>query len=68
MRGIALSEGVPKERLTSKHLMSALLELAREDNVPWVVFLMDKGSAVLKSRGMCQRCVLCSEISFWHEQ
>lgn len=55
MRGRALADGVPKEQLTSRQLASALLELAAEDDSPFVVFLMDKGSAVLKSRGMCQR-------------
>lgn len=55
MRGKALAEGVPKEQLSSRQLASALLELAEEDESPFVVFLKDKGSAVLKSRGMCQR-------------
>ena len=55
MRGKALAEGVPKDQLSSRQLASALLELAEEDESPFVVFLKDKGSAVLKSRGMCQR-------------
>ncbi|CAM9738124.1 unnamed protein product, partial [Ectocarpus sp. 4 AP-2014] len=55
VRGQALAEGIPKEHLTSRQLASALLELAGEDDSPYLVFLMDKGSAVLKSRGMCQR-------------
>lgn len=57
MRGKALAEGVPKEQLSSRQLASALLELAEEEESPFVVFLKDKGSAVLKSRGMCQRWV-----------
>lgn len=56
MRGKALAEGIPKEQVTSRLLTSALLELASEDGSPFVVVLMDKGSAVLKSRGICQRC------------
>ncbi|CAM9667804.1 unnamed protein product, partial [Ectocarpus sp. 13 AM-2016] len=55
VRGQALAEGIPKEHLTSRQLASALLELTGEDDSPYLVFLMDKGSAVLKSRGMCQR-------------
>lgn len=55
VRGKALAEGVPKDQLSSRQLASALLELAEEDESPFVVFLKDKGSAVLKSRGMCQR-------------
>lgn len=55
VRGRALADGIPKERLTSRHLTSALLEVVKEDGLPSVVFLMDKGSAVLKNRGMCQR-------------
>ncbi|CAM9816719.1 unnamed protein product, partial [Laminaria digitata] len=55
VRGRALSEGVPKEQLTSRHLASALVEVAGQDGSPFVVFLKDKGSAVLKSRGLCQR-------------
>lgn len=55
VRGKALAEGVPKEQLSSRQLASALLELAEEDESPFVVFLKDKGSAVLKSRGICQR-------------
>lgn len=56
VRGRALSDGVPKEQLTSRQLTSALLEVARDDGSPFIVFLMDKGSAALKSRGVCNRC------------
>lgn len=47
---------MPKEQLTSRKLVSALLEVASDDGSPFVVFLMDKGSAALKSRGVCNRC------------
>lgn len=56
MRGRALAEGIPKDQVSCRQLASALLELAGEDDSPFVVFLMDRGSAVLKSKGMCQRC------------
>ncbi|CAN0070823.1 unnamed protein product, partial [Scytosiphon promiscuus] len=51
----ALTDGVPKKQLTTKKVASALLELADEDDCPFVVFLKDKGSAVRNSRGLCQR-------------
>lgn len=55
VRGRALAEGVPKGQLSSRQLTAALLEMGQEDSSPLVVFLMDKGSAVLKNRGVCHR-------------
>ncbi|CAM9282849.1 unnamed protein product, partial [Chrysoparadoxa australica] len=54
VRRVAAQEGIPAPFLTQRRLLSTLLELAEEDGQPYVVFLRDKGGAVLNNPGACQ--------------
>ncbi|CAM9293692.1 unnamed protein product, partial [Discosporangium mesarthrocarpum] len=58
LRSTAKMEGIPREQLTSGKLVSALLDLAEEDGQPFVIFLRNKGSAVLRSQVACKRVEL----------
>jgi len=54
-KDLALAEGIPRRMLTTRHLVSTLLDMIRDDNEPYVIFLPDRGDAVLRSRGACLR-------------
>mmetsp|Transcript_15271 Transcript_15271/g.19553 ORF Transcript_15271/g.19553 Transcript_15271/m.19553 type:complete len:484 (+) Transcript_15271:1-1452(+) len=55
VKDLGVAEGVPRRLLTTRQLVATLMDMIHSENEPYVVFLPDKGDAVLRSRGACLR-------------